>query len=166
MIFLKISLVFPFVLFSSISLHWSLRKAFLSLPAVLWNSSFRRVYLSFSLLPFAFLLFTVICKTSSDNSFAFLHLFLGDGFDPFSCTMVKHLPTMRETQVRALGREVHLEKEMATYFSILAWKIPWMEEPSRLQSMGSQRVRHDWATSLPVQCHEPLSVVLQALYQI
>ena len=56
---------------------------------------------------------------------------------------VKHLPTMWETQVRSLGREVPLEKEMATHSSILAWKIPWMEEPSRLQSVGSQRVGHN-----------------------
>ena len=62
--------------------------------------------------------------------------------------MVKHLPTMRKTWVWALGREVPLEKEMAIHSSILAWKIPWMEEPGRLQSMGSQRVGHDWATSL------------------
>ena len=57
--------------------------------------------------------------------------------------MVKHLPTMRETQVRSLGLEDPLEKEMATHSSALAWKIPWMEEHGRLQSMGSQRVRHD-----------------------
>ena len=57
--------------------------------------------------------------------------------------MVKHLPTMWETQVRSLGREDPLEKEVATHPSILAWKIPWAEEPGRLQSMGSQRVRHD-----------------------
>ena len=57
--------------------------------------------------------------------------------------MVKRLPTMQETQVQSLGREDPLEKEMATHSSILAWKIPWMEEPGRLQSMGSQRVRHD-----------------------
>ena len=56
---------------------------------------------------------------------------------------VKHLPTMRETQVRSLGREGPLEKEMATHSSILAWRIPWTEEPGRLQSMGSKRVRHD-----------------------
>ena len=55
--------------------------------------------------------------------------------------MVKHLPTMRETQFQSLGRE-DLEKEMATHSSILAWKIPWMEKPGRLQSMGSQRVGH------------------------
>ena len=56
---------------------------------------------------------------------------------------VKSLPTMRETQVRSLGREDPLEKEMATHSSALAGKIPWTEEPSRLQSTGSQRVRHD-----------------------
>ena len=57
--------------------------------------------------------------------------------------MVKHLPTMRETQVQSLGWEDPLEKEMATHSSTLAWKIPWMEERGRLQSMGSQRVGHD-----------------------
>ena len=50
---------------------------------------------------------------------------------------------MRETWVRSLGREDPLEKEMATHSSFLAWKIPWTEEPGRVQSMGSQRVRHD-----------------------
>ena len=62
--------------------------------------------------------------------------------------MVKHLLTMQETWVWSLGWEDPLEKEMATYSSTLAWKIPWMEEPGRLQSMGSQKVAHDWATSL------------------
>ena len=57
--------------------------------------------------------------------------------------MVKHLPTMQETQVQFLGQEDLLEKEMATHSSILASKIPWTEEPGRLQSMGLQRVRHD-----------------------
>ena len=57
--------------------------------------------------------------------------------------MVKHLPTMQETQVPSLGWEDPLEKEMATHSSTLAWKIPWTEKPGRLQSMGSQRVRHD-----------------------
>ena len=60
---------------------------------------------------------------------------------------VKHLPTMRETWVQSLGREDPLEKEMATPSSTLAWEIPWMEEPGRLQSVGSQRVIYDWATS-------------------
>ena len=62
--------------------------------------------------------------------------------------MVKRLPTMQETRVQSLGRKDLLEKEMATHSSILAWKIPWTEEPGGLQSMGSQRVEHDWATSL------------------
>ena len=56
---------------------------------------------------------------------------------------VKRLPTTRETRVRSLDREDTLEKEMATHSSTLAWKIPWTEEPGRLQSMGSQRVGHD-----------------------
>ena len=56
---------------------------------------------------------------------------------------VKCLPTMRETWVQSLGQEDLLEKEMAPHSSILAWKIPWMEEPGRLQSMGLQRVEHD-----------------------
>ena len=57
--------------------------------------------------------------------------------------MVKRLSTMREIRVPSLGREDTLEKEMATHSSTIAWKIPWMEEPDRLQSMGSQRVGHD-----------------------
>ena len=56
---------------------------------------------------------------------------------------VKRLPTMRETRAQSLGQEDLLEKEVATHSSILAWKIPWMEKPGGLQSMGSQRVRHD-----------------------
>ena len=52
--------------------------------------------------------------------------------------MVKHLPTMWETQVRSLGQEDLLEKELATHSSTLAWKIPWAEDPGRLESMGSQ----------------------------
>ena len=57
--------------------------------------------------------------------------------------VVKHPPTMWETRVQSLGWEDLLEKEVAPHFSILAWKIPWMEEAGRLQSMGSQRVGHD-----------------------
>ena len=75
LIFLKISLVFHLLLFSSISLHWSLRKAFLSLPAIFWNSAFKLFYLSFSPLPFASLLFTAICKASPENHYAFMHFF-------------------------------------------------------------------------------------------
>ena len=57
--------------------------------------------------------------------------------------MVKNLPAMQETQVRSLSWEDPLKKEMATHSSILAWRIPWTEEPGGLQSMGLQRVRHD-----------------------
>ena len=76
LIFLKRSLVFPIPLFSSISLHWPLRKVFFSLLAILWNSAFKWVYFSFYPLPLASLLFSAICIASSDNHFAFLHFFL------------------------------------------------------------------------------------------
>ena len=61
--------------------------------------------------------------------------------------MVKNLPAVQETWVQSLGWEDPLKKEMATHSSIIAWKISWTEEPGGLQSMGSQRVRHDWATN-------------------
>ena len=57
--------------------------------------------------------------------------------------MVKSLPAVRETQVQSLGQEDPLEEEMAIHSSILAWRIPWTEEPGRLQPMGSQRVGHN-----------------------
>ena len=60
---------------------------------------------------------------------------------------VKNSPAMQETQVQSLSQEDPLEKRMATDCSILAWTIPWTEEPGKLQSMGSQRIRHDWATN-------------------
>ena len=63
--------------------------------------------------------------------------------DTLVAQLVKSLPAMRETLVRPLGQEDLLEKEMATHSSILAWQIPWMEEPGGLQSKGSQRVGHD-----------------------
>ena len=88
LIFLKRSLVFPILLFSSISLHWSLRKAFLSLLTILWNSAFKWIYFSFSSLLFTYLLFTAICKASSDSHFSFLHFFfLGMVFIPVSSTV-------------------------------------------------------------------------------
>ena len=88
LIFLKRSLVFAILLFSSVSLHWSLRKAFLSLLAILWNSVFKWLYLSFSPLLFTSLLFIAICKDSSDRQFAFLHFFFTEMvLIPVSCTM-------------------------------------------------------------------------------
>ena len=67
--------------------------------------------------------------------------------------MVKHPPVMQETWVQSLGREDPLEKEMATHSIILAWRIPWMGEPGGLQSMGLQRVGHNWATNT----HTPIA---------
>ena len=67
---------------------------------------------------------------------------------------VKHLPAMQETRVRFLGREDPLGKEMAIHSSTLAWKIPWTEEPDRLQSMGSQRVGFHLGLHLGVQGRE------------
>ena len=66
--------------------------------------------------------------------------------DSLVAQMVKNLPLMQETWVQSLGWEDPLEEGMATHFSILAWRTPWTEEPGGLQSMGSQRVGHDWMT--------------------
>ena len=82
----------------------------------------------------------MIGKTNPQNTFLVM---LQTGKSILVAQKVKHLSTMRETRVQYLSREVLLEKEMATHSSILAWKIPWTEEPVRLQSMGSQRVGHD-----------------------
>ena len=65
------------------------------------------------------------------------------GWASLVAQMVKALPAMQETRVRSLSQEDPLEKEMATYSSTLAWKIPWTEEPCRLQSMGLERVGHN-----------------------
>ena len=78
--------------------------------------------------------------------------------------MVKHLSTMRETRVQSLGWEDPLEKEMAIHSSTIAWKIPWTEEPGRLQSMGSQRVGHNWVTSLHFTSFMGLCVSFIALF--
>ena len=69
---------------------------------------------------------------------------------------LKRLPVMQETQVQFLGGEDPLEKKVATHSSILAWRIPWTEEPGGLQSTGSQRVGHDRATSLSLFFLHPL----------
>ena len=66
----------------------------------------------------------------------------------------KNLPAMQETQVWSLGREDPLEEEMATHSSLPGWRIPWREDPGRLQSVGSQRVRHDWATKHMIHLKE------------
>ena len=69
----------------------------------------------------------------------------------FVAQMVENLPVMQETQVQSLGWEAPLEKGKATHFRILAWRIPWTEEPGRLQSLGSQRVGHNWTTNTHMQ---------------
>ena len=69
-----------------------------------------------------------------------------------SGSAVKNLPAKQETWVLPLGQEDPLENEMATHFSVLAWEIPWTEEPDRLQSMGSQRVGHDLVTKTTTVC--------------
>ena len=66
-----------------------------------------------------------------------------DGWASLVAQMVKRLPAVRETWARSLGWEDPLEREMATYSSTLAWKVPWTEEPGRLPSVGLQRVGHD-----------------------
>ena len=77
---------------------------------------------------------------------------------------LKRLPAVWETWVLSLGWEDPLEKEMATHPSILAWRIPWMEEPGGLQSTGLQRVRHNWATSLSVYVLSMWSVMSYSLW--
>ena len=67
---------------------------------------------------------------------------------------VKNLPAMQETQAWSLGQEDTLEEEMATHSSLPGWRIPWREDPARLQSVGSQRVRHDWATKHMIHLKE------------
>ena len=72
-----------------------------------------------------------------------MHLIWGD----ISAYMVKNLPAMHETQLCSLSGEDPLEEGMATHSSMLAWKIPWTEEPGRLQSSRYQRVKYDWVTN-------------------
>ena len=74
---------------------------------------------------------------------------------------VKNPPAMQETRVRSLAQEDALEEETATHSSMLAWIIPWTEEPGGLQSMGSQKVGHDWALTYSMKCWEMSSIVIQ-----
>ena len=117
--------------------NWAIREAWiLKISVVKWMSTQRM---------------GVFLKLESWFSQAFLIGALGISIRLIWASLVaqrlKHLPPMRETWVRSLGREDPLEKEMAIHSSLLAWRISWMEKPGRLQSMGSQRVGHDWATS-------------------
>ena len=93
-----------------------------------------------------------ICSPAILKRF-FFFLIYTLGLTSLMAQTIKCLPTVRETRVWSLGREDPLEKALATHCSTLAWKIPWTEEPGRLQSMGLQRVGHNWATSLHFFTH-------------
>ena len=88
-------------------------------------------------------LFYILLFARKINTLTFCLLVKINVFTSLVAQMVKNLPAIQETQVQSLSREDPLEKEMATHSSILAWKIPWTEEPEGLQSMGSQRVEHN-----------------------
>ena len=112
LIFLKRFLVFLILLFSSISVHWSLRKAFLSLLAILWNSAFRCLYLSFSPLLLASLFFTAICKASSDSRFAFLHFF-------FLVMILLHVScTMSQTYIHSSSGTLSIRSSPLNLFAL------------------------------------------------
>ena len=119
-------------------------------PYLLIYSFFMWIFLSTSLLPSLYLLLPdlLLIMTLPWTIWASL-----------AAQMLKNLPAMWETWVRSLGWEDPLEKGMATHCSILVWRIPWTEEPGGLQSMGLQRVRHDWAiftwTTLQLNCSFP-----------
>ena len=88
-------------------------------------------------------------SSPSQNAFAVMWVgFLGQIYTSLVAQMVKQLAAMQETQVCSFGQEDPLEKEMATHSRTLTWKIPWKEDPGRPQFRGSQRVGHDWETSL------------------
>ena len=87
-----------------------------------------------------------LSHTANSHWLSILHMMVYMFRDSLVVQMIKRLPAMRETRVWSPSQEDPLDKEMATHFSTLAWKIPWMEEPGGLQPMGSQRVRHDWVT--------------------
>ena len=109
---------------------------------------------------YIWLMYTFPCYSFSCSTLSFPYASL-------VAQTVKRLPAMRETWVWSLSQEDPLEKEMATHPSTLAWKIPWTEEPGRLQSMGSQRVGHDWETSLSfVSLLSPSPVVSTSWFSI
>ena len=89
----------------------------------------------------------MVCKEYKSgpglHHYLYLQLTFIQGQTALVAQMVKNLPAMQETQVQSLGQENPLEEEMATHFRILAWEIPWTEEPGRLQSMQLQRGGHD-----------------------
>ena len=121
------------------------------IPSLRQNAQFYMSMQGSSLVLFIYSLF--FCnffwsKHSKVFNVCFLYAFWHDMVASLVAQTVKRLPAMQETWVQSLGQKDPLEKEMAPHSSTLAWKIPRTEEPGRLQSMGSQRVGHDWAISL------------------
>ena len=86
------------------------------------------------------MIYNVVLVSDEQQSVCVTHIHISAFLDD---SVVKTPPSMQETQFQSLGQEGPLEKEVATHFRILAWEIPWTEEPDRLQSMGLQRVGHD-----------------------
>ena len=125
--FHQFSLVAPSwtCLFSSIPLHWSLRKAFLSLLAILWNSAFKGVYLSFSLLPFTSLLFTAVCKASSDSPFFWI---------TFSCGWSWSMPLV----------QCHKSLSIVLQAICLSDLIPWIYLSLPLYNCKGFDLGHTW----------------------
>ena len=103
--------------------------------------------------PLSYIIFYIICPPQKATSSWLLACLVAK--------MVKNLPAMQETWVWSLGQEDPLEKGMATHSNILAWKITWTEKPGGLQSIGSQRVRHDWAASTHTHIYKVTQVTFK-----
>ena len=104
---------------------------------------------SFMCLRLLIFLLAILIPACAPSSPGFLRMYSAS----LVAQRLKCLPAMWATWVRSLGWKDPLKKEMATHSSILAWKIPWTEEPDGLQSMGLQRVRHDWVTSFSLSLY-------------
>ena len=131
--------------------HWP--TSLMETPGHLWQVwvSYFWGHCSFLLSPGVYKVLFVPSKSLFPHSYvssssSMVGLTVTSSKTPLVAQMVKRLSTVQETWVRSLGWEDPLEKEMAIHSSTLAWKIPWTEEPGRLQSRGLQRVGHDWAT--------------------
>ena len=104
--------------------------------------------------------YTHICVYIHIHTHTHMHTHIYISWASLVAQTVKNPPTMQETRVQSLGWEDPLEKDMATHSSILAWGIPRTEEPGELQSVGPQRVKHDWATNTHILNFPSLSLPL------
>ena len=153
LIFLKRSLVFPILVFSSVSLHWSLRKAFLSLLAILWNSAFKWVYLSFSPLPLASLLFSATCKASSAAAAKSLQLCLTlcdpiDGSPPGSSVPgILQARTLEWVAISFNAWKWKVKVKSLSHVRLLA--TPWTTAYQAPRSMGFSRQGYWSGVPLP-----------------